>query len=63
MIENTKLDDFKHIVESIVYIIACIVSLGVVYLIRIIITQGVLSAIERRDSWKKVYEEYEKQKG
>lgn len=47
----SKLENFKDIFEDIVYIITCVVTLGLVYLIRIIITKGVILALYRRDSF------------
>jgi len=44
-----KGERFKHGFETFVYICACIFTLGFVYVLRIIITQGVLLAILRRD--------------
>lgn len=38
-----------HMFDAIIYGIACIVSLGLVYLIRVIITEAVFCAMSRQD--------------
>jgi len=41
--------EWKEWRDNAIYVIACIVTLGLVYLIRIIITRGVYDAIVQRD--------------
>jgi len=41
-------------VDRIVYIIACIATLGVVYLIRVILTQAVADGIAMNKRWNEV---------
>ncbi len=47
------LNNFQS-VDRIVYVIACIVSMGLVYLMRVVITQGVADGIAMDKRWKEV---------
>jgi len=43
-----KEDMIYYIIDGIIYKIACILTLGLIYLIRVIITEGISVALSRR---------------
>lgn len=55
MVRDMKwaLNNFQS-VDRIVYVIACIASMGLVYLIRVVITQAVADGIAMNERWKEV---------